>query len=143
MLAISSSFQRPGSDACNLDEMLFLSVLDQLNLVPFRSVDECDSTAVGRMRPVRQPITSCRGMRGKLVQVLHFESEVSQIGADYDRSASVEFAYLNFLIAAWCFKKDELRPTAGGMSANLLETQDFLVERDGFLQIVYAISRVQ
>jgi hypothetical protein len=79
----------------------------------------------------------------ELVQIFYFKSEVRQVWTDDYWSASVEFAYLNFLIAAWCFKKDELRPTAGGMSANLLETQDFLVERNGFLQIVYAISRVQ
>jgi hypothetical protein len=66
-----------------------------------------------------------------------------EIGADDNRAAPVKLAYLNFLIAAWCFEEHELRPTPGGMAANFLETEDLLIERNGLLQIVYAISGVQ
>ena len=50
----------------------------------------------------------CRRVFGELIEVVDLKSEVRQIGTDYNRAAPVEFAYLNFLIAAWCFQEDEL-----------------------------------
>jgi hypothetical protein len=80
---------------------------------------------------------------GELVQIVHFKCEMRQIGADDDRSAIVELTDLNFLIAARRFEKDELRPAPGGLPANLLKAEDVLVKRDRFLQVMYAIARVQ
>ena len=51
----------------------------------------------------------CRGVFSKLIQVFNFKRQVRQIRADDNRAAPVEFAYLNFRIAAWRFQKDELR----------------------------------
>jgi len=45
----------------------------------------------------------CSGVFCELIQIFHFKREVSQIGADNNRAAPIEFAYLNFLIAPWCF----------------------------------------
>jgi len=85
----------------------------------------------------------CRGVFGELVQIVDFKCEMRQIGTDDNRAAPVEFAYLNFLIAAWCFQEDELRSTPRGVATNFLETEDVLVKRNGLLQVVYAIARVQ
>src|SRR6266508_5189386 len=86
----------------------FLPVLDKFDLVAFRRVNESNSTAVSRMWSVRQRMAFCRGVFGELVQIVDFKCEMRQIGADHNRAAPVEFAYLNFLIAAWCFQEDEL-----------------------------------
>src|SRR5439155_5022656 len=96
--------QTPGGFACEL----FLTALDQFDLVAFRCVNEGNSTAIRRMWSVRQRIAFCRGVFGELVQIVDFKSEMRQIGADDNRAAPVKFADLNFLIAAWCFEEDEL-----------------------------------
>ena len=89
-------------------QILFLGVLDQLHLIAFRCVNEGNSTAVRRMRSVGQRMPFCGGVFGELVQVLDFKRKVGQIRADDNGAAPVEFAYLNFLIAVWCFQEDEL-----------------------------------
>jgi len=50
----------------------------------------------------------CRGVFGELVQIVDFKCEMREIRADDNRAAPVEFAYLNFLVAAWCVQEDEL-----------------------------------
>lgn len=85
-----------------------LAALDKFDLVAFRRVYERNSTAVGGMWSVRQRIAFCRGVFGEFVQIVHLKSEMRQIGADDNRAAPVEFTYLNFLIASWCFQEDEL-----------------------------------
>src|SRR4029453_8807412 len=89
-------------------KILFLTVLDQFDLIAFRCVNEGNSTAVRRMWSVRQRMAFCGGVFGELVQVVDFKCEVRQIGADDNRAAPIEFAYLNFLFAAWRFQKHEL-----------------------------------
>ena len=98
-----------GSDARrDCVQILFLAVLDKFNLIAFRCVNEGNSTAIRRMWSVRQRMALCRRVLGELVQIVDFKREMRQIGADDNRAAPVEFAYLNFLIAAWCFQEDEL-----------------------------------
>ena len=97
--------QTPGRIAYKI---LFLTALDEFDLVTFRCVNEGNSTAVRRMWSVRQRMAFCDGVFGKLVQIVDFKCEMRQIGTDDNRAALVEFAYLNFLIAAWCFQEDEL-----------------------------------
>src|SRR6266550_1323301 len=89
-------------------QILFLTALDKFDLIAFRCVNEGNSTAVRGMWSVRQRMAFCRGVFGELVQIVDFKCEMRQIGADDNRAALVEFAYLNFLIAAWCFQEDEL-----------------------------------
>src|SRR5436190_692332 len=97
--------QTPGRIAWKI---LFLTALDKFDLVTFRRVDECDSTGIRRMWSVRQLIALCRSVFGELVQVIDLKSQVRKIGADDNRTAPVEFAYLNFLIASWCFEENQL-----------------------------------
>jgi hypothetical protein len=88
--------RRPG----RLARKLFLTALDKFDLVAFRRVNESNSTAVRRMWSVRQRMAFCRGVFFELVQIVDFKCEMGQIGADDNRAAAVEFADLNFLIAA-------------------------------------------
>src|SRR5215213_6599434 len=97
--------RRPAMIGC---EILFLAVLDEFDLVAFRRVNEGNSTAVRRMWSVRKRMAFCRSVLGKLIQIVDLKSEVRQIGTDDNRAAPVELAYLNFLIAPWCFQEDEL-----------------------------------
>jgi len=85
----------------------------------------------------------CHGMFGELVQIVDFECDMREIGADDNRAAPIEFAYLNFLLAAWCFQENELGPASGSMATHLLQSENILVERNGLFQVVYAIARVQ
>ena len=89
-------------------QILFLTALDKFDLIAFRCVNEGNSTAVRGMWSVRQRMAFCRGVFDELVQIIYLKCEMRQIGTDDNRAAPVEFAYLNFLIAAWCFQEDEL-----------------------------------
>ena len=93
------------SAACRV---LSLTALDEFDLIAFGRVNEGNSTAVGGMWSVGQRMAFCRGVFCELVQIVDFKCEMRQIGADDNGAAPVEFAYLNFLIAAWCFQEDEL-----------------------------------
>jgi hypothetical protein len=66
-----------------------------------------------------------------------------QIGANLHRTALIKFAKLDFLVAAWRFQEDKVRSAARRMSSNLFESEHVLVERNRFLQVMYAIARVQ
>ena len=68
---------------------------------------------------------------------------MGEIGADHYRPAFVKFANLNFLVATGRFQKNELRSATRGLTPNLIEPKNILVERDGFRQVMYAIARVQ
>ena len=89
-------------------DILFLTALDKFDLIAFRCVNESNSTAVRLMWSVRQRMAFCSGVFGELVQIVYFKCEMRQIGADDNRAAPVEFAYLYFLIAAWCLQKHKL-----------------------------------
>ena len=68
---------------------------------------------------------------------------MGEIGANYYRPALIEFANLNFLIAAGRLQKYKLRTAPGGLTPSFLESENILVEGNRFLQVVYAIARVQ
>jgi hypothetical protein len=86
----------------------YLLPLDEFDLVAFGRVNEGNSTAVRRMWSVGQWITFCRGVFSEFVQIVDFKCEMREIGAHDNRAALVEFAYLNFPLAAWCFQEDKL-----------------------------------
>src|SRR5205809_5633018 len=95
------------------------------------------------MRPVRQRVTFSGCVFRKLVQIIHFECEMRQIGTNLHRTALIKFAKLDFLVATWCFQEDELRSAARCVSSNLFESENILIKRNRFLQVMYAIARVQ
>ena len=82
-------------------------------------------------------------MARELLDIVHFESQVRQIGADDDRAALVKFAQLNLLFAARRFEEDQLRPAPGSVPARFFKTEDVSIKRNGFLEIGHAIARVQ
>ena len=79
----------------------------------------------------------------KLIEVVHFKGEMRQIGADHYRPALIKFSNLDFFVAAGGFQKDELRAAPGCLTSNLFQSENVLIERDGFLQVMHAIARVQ
>jgi hypothetical protein len=89
-------------------KILFFTVLDEFDFVAFGRVNEGNSTAVRRMWSVGQWITFCRGVFSEFVQIVDFKCEMREIGAHDNRAAPIEFAYLNFHVAAWCFQEDKL-----------------------------------
>src|SRR6266496_1988455 len=88
-------------------------------------------------------MTFCCCLFRELLKIVHFKCEMRKVWADHDRPALVKFTNLNLLVAVRCFQKHELRPAPGSVTTELLESQNILVERNRFLQILYAISRVQ
>src|SRR6266496_309829 len=85
----------------------------------------------------------CLRVLSETFQIVHFKREMSKVGPDHYRPALVKFTNLNLLVAVGCFQKHELRPAPGSVTTELLESQNILVERNRFLQVLYAISRVQ
>ena len=65
---------------------------------------------------------------GKVFDVIHLERQMGQIRTDLHRAALVEFAELDFLFAPRGFQKNKLRTAAGGMPADLFETEDVAVK---------------
>jgi len=78
----------------------------------------------------------------EFVEIVHFESEMCQIGPNYDRAALIEFAKFDFLLALGRFQKNQLRAAAGSMPAKLLESENVFVKRDRLLQIGHAVTSV-
>src|ERR1043166_2584140 len=93
---------------------LLLTALDKFDLVTFRRVNESNSTAIRRMWSVRQRITLCRSVFGEFVEIFDLKSKVGEIVTNDNRAASVEFAYLNFLITARGFQEHKFRSPPGG-----------------------------
>src|SRR6266446_3704599 len=77
----------------------------------------------------------------EFVEIVHFESEMCQIGSHRHRAALIEFAEFNFFFAAGRFEKNQLRAAAGSMPAKLLESENVFVKRDRLLQIGHAVDR--
>src|SRR5205814_2180595 len=123
---------------------LRLRSLDQFELVAFRRIDErnCAALAIW-MRTVGKRIAFLRGLAPELLDVVHFESEVSQIGAHHDRTAFIKLADLDFFLAFRRFQENQLRAAAGSLAADFLEPENVAVKGNRLLQVGDAITRVQ
>ena len=98
--------------------------LDQLDLVTFRRIDERDGAAVAMfVRPIRKRITFRFRVFGELLQVVDLEREMGQIGSDDHRTAFVEFADLDLLLASRRLEKDELRAATGSVATRFFQSE--------------------
>ncbi len=91
--------------------------LDELDFVPLRCINECDSTARACWGgAVRKRKAEFLGMGCKCSKVVDLKCEVCQIGPDDDRAGSVVLAYFDKFIALRRFKEYQLgaarRPVA-------------------------------
>ena len=68
---------------------------------------------------------------------------MSQVRTDYDRTARIVFANLNFFITARRLEEDQLRAAAGSMPPRLLQTQHVSVECNRLVQISHPIARMK
>src|SRR5436305_15251956 len=112
---------------------LYLRSLDQFDLVAFRRIDErnCAALAIW-MRTVGKRIAFLRGLAPELLDVVHFESEVSQIGAHHDRTAFIKLADLDLFLAVRRFQENQLRATAGSLAPEFLEPENVAVKETVF-----------
>lgn len=95
------------------------------------------------MRTIRQRVTFGRSLAREFFHVLDLEREMSQIRTNLNRTALIEFAELDFFFASGRLKKDQLRSAAGGMTPNLLQSENVPVEGHCLFQIFDPIARVQ
>jgi hypothetical protein len=85
------------------------SVLDQFDFVAFRRIDERDDTSAARLGgTVGERVSLRRSVFREGFEIFHFEREVRDVRAHVDRTALIEFADLDFLVAARRFEENEL-----------------------------------
>ena len=73
--------------------------LDEFDFVTFGSIDEGNTAAVGfKMRAIRVLEAEFGEVFGEILEAIHFESKVSEVGLDLDRAASGEVAKLDQLL---------------------------------------------
>src|SRR4051794_25457017 len=96
-----------------------------------------------RMRAIRERITFFRRFPGERFKVVHLESEMSQVRPYHYRTALVELADLNFLVAPWRLEENQLRAAPGSVPARLFQSKNITVKCHGPVQIRDAIPRVQ
>src|SRR6195256_3184632 len=82
---------------------------DQFDLVAFRRIDERDPAAAARMRAVRERIALRGRFPRECIEIVHFEGQMRQVGANNDGAALIELADLNLLLALRRFEEDRSR----------------------------------
>lgn len=95
------------------------------------------------MGAVAQRVTVCGGMFCKSVHVFDFKCKVCEIRADLDRTACIEFAYFNQLLASGSFEKNELGPATACETPDFFQSENVFVKGNGFLQIGNPVAGVE
>ena len=87
-----------------------LAVLDQLDLIALGRIDECDhTTGSGLGRSIAQRIAFRGRVFSECFQIVHLESEVSDVRANVYRAALIKFTKLNFFLTAGRLQEHQLR----------------------------------
>ena len=95
------------------------------------------------MRSIAERIPQSGGVLGEGIHILHFKSEVGEIGTDEHGPAAIEFTDLDQLLAARSLEKNKLGSPPALAAAHLLQAEDLAVEVDRFVQIAHAIPSVK
>src|ERR1700676_2152640 len=119
-----------------------VAAFDQFDLVAFRRVDERDPAAAARMRTVRERIAFRGRFPRECIEIVPFEGQMRQVGANNDRAALIELTDLNLLLALRRFEEDQLRAATGSVPTDFLQTEHIPVEGDCLLQVFHAITSV-
>jgi hypothetical protein len=123
---------------------VLLSVLDQLDFVAFGRVDESNNASTASLGWTVGKGISFRGrMLRKCLNVVDLKCEMSDVRADVDRTAAIEFTNLDLFIASWRLEEDEFGAAWGFRTMGLFETEYVLIEGHSFLQVGYSIPGVQ
>ena len=67
---------------------------------------------------------------------------MSQVGADHDRAALIEFAELDLLFALRRFEENQLRAATGSVSPGFLQSEHIFIKRHRLLEVGHAIASV-
>src|SRR5690606_11640690 len=118
--------------------------LDQLDLIPLRSVDEGEPAAVRlHVRSVRVGEAVLRQVlleRGKAVDL---ERKMREIRLNLHRAAVREGTKLDGFLAFRRLQEDQLRSARRSVPANLLEPEDLAIELHRPFQVVHTVPRMQ
>src|SRR4029077_17802312 len=79
----------------------------------------------------------------ELLDVLHFEGEMRQIGTDNPQPAFIDFTNLDLFLALPSLDDHQLRAAPGSMTTSFLQTKNVFVKRHRLLQIFYSVTSVQ
>src|SRR5437868_13899011 len=93
--------------------------------------------SIGQWMPFRS------GVLREFLQVVHFKSEVRQIGANLYRAALIEFTNFYLLVAAGRLEKNELRTAPRCVATDFFQPEHVFIKGDSFLQVMHAIAGVQ
>jgi hypothetical protein len=80
---------------------------------------------------------------GESLNVVHFKSEVGEVGAELHFTAGGEGADLDEFVAVGCLQEDELGAAWGLVTAHFFEAEDLGIEVHGLGQIVNAVAGVE
>lgn len=119
------------------------SVFDQFYLIALWGVNESKATTGAIRGAVRKGIAQGGGMSGKRLEVIDFESEVCEVGAEGDWAAGGVGADLDEFLAIRRAKEDELGATGGLVATDLVETEHLGVEGDGLFEVIDAVTGMQ
>ena len=130
--------------ASDLMSLFVPAALNQFDLVTFRRVDERNRATVAmRMRPVRERITFLRVTPGECSMSSTSKARCVRSGPTTTGPLSIEFADLDFLLAARRLEENQLRTAAGGVPPRFLQTENVPVKGDRFFQIGHPITSVK
>jgi hypothetical protein len=118
-------------------------VLDEFDFVTFGSVDESEGAVGAFGGSVREGVTFGCGVLGEGFDVIHFEGEVSEVGAEGDGAAGGEATDFEEFLAIGRFEEDEFGSSGRAVAADFSQAKDFGVKPDGFFEIVDAVAGVK
>src|SRR5215210_4387820 len=88
-------------------------------------------------------MTLLLGVFRELVNIRNLKREMRQIPPDLHRTAFVEFANLDQLLAIRSLEENQLRTAFRSLPSHLFQPQHIAIKGDGFFEIADSISRVQ
>jgi xylulokinase len=119
-------------------------VLDQLDLIPFRSVDKrYDAPTSGFRWSIGKWVPFRCGVFCEFFDAVDLKRKMRNVGTDIDRTAPLELADFNLFIAPRSLEENELRTTRRFRAVRLLKTEHILVKMDRFFQIRNPIAGVK
>jgi hypothetical protein len=117
--------------------------LDKLDFVTFGGIDKSEHATGTLGGAIAEGITFGGCVFGKSFKILHLKSKMGEIGPDGHRTTARIIGDFDQLLAFGSFEENELGAAWRLVTFDLLQSQNVLVEGDGFLQVINAIAGVQ
>jgi LysM repeat protein len=130
--------------ADNPKGILDLSVLDQLDLIPFRGVHKGDDAARGGLcRTIGKRKSLSCSMECKLFQIIHLEGEVCQVRSNHNRPRRGVTTNFNQLLAFRRFEKHQLGTPRRTVSGDFFEAEHPGVKGNGALKVFNPVTGME